>query len=208
MPSNLVSDVIMGGRQTPGFTSHPTDDMREGVMSVLRSHFRPEFLNRIDEIIIFHGLDQEQIKSIVNLQLERVRKTAQGQDVDLVFDDSILEHLAERGYQPEYGARELRRQIRQLIETKLAKEMLKGAIKEGNRVLCSYDEAARDVIFTVTQDVKALQKTPAKTASKKAAKKTAKKAAKKPAKGKAHGAKKKHIDELLEETFPASDGHP
>ncbi|WP_112664298.1 ATP-dependent Clp protease ATP-binding subunit [Microvirga flavescens] len=208
--SNLASDVIMGGRQAPGFTTHPTEGMREGVMGVLRSHFRPEFLNRIDEIIIFHALDKTQIKTIVGMQLERVRKTAQGQDVDLVFDDSVLEHLAETGYQPEFGARELRRQIRQLIETKLAKEMLQGSIKEGNRVVCSYDKAKRDVTFTVAQ-AEAPQKAAAGKAAKKVAKKAGKKPGKKspPVKRRGNGAKKKHVDALLDEaleaTFPASD---
>ena len=130
----------MGGRQTPGFNAKTTNNVREGVMSALRSHFRPEFLNRIDEIIIFDALDKAQIEAIVRLQLDRVASTAQGQDIELVFDESLVKHLSSEGYQPEYGARELRRQIRNLLETKLAKAMLKGDIKEGNRVVCSYDE--------------------------------------------------------------------
>jgi ATP-dependent Clp protease ATP-binding subunit ClpC len=131
--SNLASDVIMGGRGRPGFHAS-VDSVRDGVMTVLRGHFRPEFLNRIDEIIIFEALDQAQIEAIVRLQLDRVAALAQGQDIELSFDETLVKHLAERGYQPEYGARELRRQIRQLLETRLAKAMLGGEVHEGNRI--------------------------------------------------------------------------
>ncbi|WP_211596756.1 ATP-dependent Clp protease ATP-binding subunit [Phreatobacter stygius] len=137
--SNLGSEIITGAtRSTIGFTQNNT--VREDIMQVLRRHFRPEFINRIDEIIIFDALNREQIKTIVKLQLDQVRQAARGQDVELVFEDSLIEHLAEVGYQPEFGARELKRQIRQLIETKLAKAMLKGEIKEGNRVSCAYKD--------------------------------------------------------------------
>lgn len=196
--SNLASDIIMGGRQTPGFNAKTTNNVREGVMSVLRSHFRPEFLNRIDEIIIFDALDKVQIEAIVRLQLDRVASTAQGQDIELVFDESLVKHLSSEGYQPEYGARELRRQIRNLLETKLAKAMLKGDIKEGNRVVCSYDADKAEVAFELKQ-----VEAPAEPA--KPAKGTAKK--KKPKKTEEE--RKRHADELLDEalqeTFPASD---
>jgi ATP-dependent Clp protease ATP-binding subunit ClpC len=150
--SNLATDIIMGSSKTPGFRPQSQavdDDVREGVMDVLRQNFRPEFLNRLDEIIIFRSLNQQQIKTIVRLQLERVRKAAHGQDIDLVFEDSLVDHLAAEGYQPEFGARELRRQIRLTLETALAKKMLKGDIKEGNRVVCAYDASDRQVTLTV-----------------------------------------------------------
>lgn len=105
------------------------------MMDVLRQHFRPEFLNRIDEIIIFHVLDRDQIQDIVRLQSEQVRRAAEGQGIRLEFDDSLILYLADEGYQPEFGARELRRQIRQRVETQLAAEMLKGNIKEGDSVI-------------------------------------------------------------------------
>ncbi|WP_026873947.1 ATP-dependent Clp protease ATP-binding subunit [Inquilinus limosus] len=137
--SNLASDIIMGRQSRIGF--NPTaSGVRDDVMGVLRQHFRPEFLNRIDEIIIFQTLTTEQIKQIVRLQLDGVIKNARGQDIELVIDDTLVDHLAAEGYQPEYGARELRRQIRQLVETRLAKAMLSGEVKEGDRVVFSYDE--------------------------------------------------------------------
>ncbi len=181
--SNLASDVIMGGKQSPGFqnTAQPKN-MREGVMAVLRQHFRPEFLNRIDEIIIFAALNEAEIRQIVALQLDRVRRTAEAQDIELVFDDTVIAHLAKEGYQPEFGARELKRQIRQLIETRLARSMLKGDIKEGNRVVCAFDAASGDVTFSIAQ---AQGDAPSK------------------AEGKRHA--DELLDEALEESFPASD---
>ncbi|NPT36900.1 ATP-dependent Clp protease ATP-binding subunit [Paraburkholderia xenovorans] len=160
--SNLASDVIMGTpRKRPGFIAadndlaadkgarknRQPDGVREGVMTVLRSHFRPEFLNRIDEIIVFESLNADQIRSIVRLQLDKVAHIAKSQDIDIVFDDSIVDQLAKEAYRPEYGARELRRRIRQVIENPLAKQMLDGAVREGNRVVCRFDPLADDTVF-------------------------------------------------------------
>ncbi|MGL4286278.1 MAG: ATP-dependent Clp protease ATP-binding subunit [Phreatobacter sp.] len=150
--SNLGSEIITGGtRSSIGFTQNNT--VREDIMQVLRRHFRPEFINRIDEIIIFDALNKEHIKTIVRLQLDQVHQAARGQDVELIFEESLIDHLAEVGYQPEFGARELKRQIRQLIETRLAKAMLKGEIKEGDRVSCAYRD--RQVHLAVLPPAKA-----------------------------------------------------
>ena len=151
--SNLGSEIIMGGeRQQPGFRARTEESQpsKDTIMGILRSHFRPEFLNRIDEIIVFQSLNREEIKQIVNLQLEHVRKLAASQDIDLVFDESIVDFLAEEGYRPEFGARELKRQIRQSIETQLAKAMLKGEVNEGSRVVCRYDKSG-GVRFAIEQ---------------------------------------------------------
>jgi ATP-dependent Clp protease ATP-binding subunit ClpC len=151
--SNLASDVIMQDKRPVGFVTKQDkveESVRGRVMSALRQHFRPEFLNRIDEIIIFHALDRTQIKSIVEMQLQRVKQTAHGQDITLDFDDSLINHLAETGYQPEFGARELKRQIRQSLESKLAKAMLRGEVTEGAKVRCAYDEAKQDVTFAIS----------------------------------------------------------
>jgi ATP-dependent Clp protease ATP-binding subunit ClpC len=149
--SNLASDVIAGQkRATLGFTADASDadnSLQSGVMSVLRQHFRPEFLNRIDDIILFKALGREEIGHIVRLQLEQVKRMAHSQDIALEFDPSMVDHLAEAGYRPEFGARELRRQIRQLIENELAKEMLKGDIAEGATVRCRYDATQQRVVF-------------------------------------------------------------
>lgn len=114
-------------------------ELKKELMKMLRDFFRPEFLNRLDEIIIFEALDQEQIKQIVELQLERVRRTAHGQGIEIIFEKTVVEHLAKVGYQPEFGARELRRQIKNKIENKLAKEILRGNVSEGSEIMFGYD---------------------------------------------------------------------
>ncbi len=155
--SNLASDIIMSGRRSTGFTESE-DTLRDQVMNVVRHHFRPEFLNRIDEIIIFDSLDQAQIREIVRLQLARVRQTARGQDIELEFDDTLVDHLAEEGYQPEFGARELRRQIRQQVETRLSKAMLKDEITEGDTVTFRYSDG--NVAFSVRKPEKQTEPKP------------------------------------------------
>ncbi|MDR6207951.1 ATP-dependent Clp protease ATP-binding subunit [Paraburkholderia graminis] len=164
--SNLASEVIMGtSRSHSGFMpadagsgvagksarGRQPETVREGVMTVLRSHFRPEFLNRIDEIIIFESLSADQIRSIVRLQLDQVARIAKSQDIDIAFDESIVEHLATEAYRPEYGARELRRRIRHVIENPLAKQMLDGAVREGNRVVCCFNASDKVAVFDVRE---------------------------------------------------------
>jgi ATP-dependent Clp protease ATP-binding subunit ClpC len=137
--SNVGSDLIQRhleeGRNDPG-------RLKQELMALLRKYLRPEFLNRIDEIIVFHSLNREQIRQIVGLQLERVKRMAKAQGITLEFDDSLVDHLADVGYQPEYGARELRRQVRSQLETQLAGAMLRGEIAEGDTVRFAYDRKA------------------------------------------------------------------
>jgi len=143
--SNLGSDLIQGHLRRQGAGREEDDRLRLGVMEVVRGHFRPEFINRIDEIIIFHALGREQIRQIVQLQLERVKRTAHGQGIELEIDDSLVEHLAQAGYRPEFGARELRRLIRSELETRLARAMLAGEVREGDRVRARWDSEAKEV---------------------------------------------------------------
>jgi len=147
--SNLAAEVIGGHTRTgPGFLSgDAASTVQSGVMNVLRQHFRPEFLNRIDDIILFKALTRDETRHVVRLQLEQVKRLAKSQDIDLEFDDTVVDYLATEGYRPEFGARELRRQIRQLIENELAKEMLKGEIGEGAHITCTYDAAEQHVKF-------------------------------------------------------------
>ncbi|WP_144147271.1 ATP-dependent Clp protease ATP-binding subunit [Paraburkholderia sp. BCC1884] len=147
--SNLGADVIAGQKRAgPGFLGEGgSASVQGGVMNVLRQHFRPEFINRIDDIILFKSLSREETRHIVRLQLENVSRMASGQNVDLVFDESIVDHLAAEGYRPEFGARELRRQIQQQVENQLAKAMLGGSVLEGLRVVCRYDAEKKEVTF-------------------------------------------------------------
>jgi ATP-dependent Clp protease ATP-binding subunit ClpC len=145
--SNLGSDIIQ--RQLRQQTAEAEEDaqLRQDLMEVLRGHFRPEFLNRIDEIIIFHALTRDQIRQIVNLQLERVKRMAHGQGVELDYDESLIDHLAEAGYRPEFGARELRRLIRSELETQLARAMLANEIQEGQHVRVRWDSNENRVVL-------------------------------------------------------------
>ncbi len=101
-------------------------------MDDLKKSFRPEFLNRIDEIIVFHSLDKEHIAKIVTLMSEDLRKRLLEQEVDFTLTDSAKAFLAEQGYDPTYGARPLRRAIQKHIEDRLSEELLKGNIVKGD----------------------------------------------------------------------------
>ncbi len=145
--SNIGSDIIQYNLTAPEKEKLTYEHLKEKLMGLLRKYFRPEFLNRIDEIIVFHALTQDQIREIVKLQLERVRRVAKGQGIELNFDDSIVFYLAKVGYQPEFGARELKRKLRNELEIKLAEAMLKGEISEGDKILVTYDEEVKCVKF-------------------------------------------------------------
>jgi ATP-dependent Clp protease ATP-binding subunit ClpC len=137
--SNLGAELIQRQLNLRAADEEDHRRLRRELMDVVRGHFRPEFINRIDEIIIFHALARDQIRTIVTLQLERVKRTAHGQGVELVIDESLIEHLAAAGYRPEFGARELRRLIRSELETQLARALLASEVHEGDRVLARWD---------------------------------------------------------------------
>jgi ATP-dependent Clp protease ATP-binding subunit ClpC len=136
--SNVGAHLISENYVVEKTLRKPYDQLKKELLEELRGRFRPEFLNRLDEIIIFEALDEEQISQIVELQLERVKRTARGQGIEISFDETVITYLANIGYAPEYGARELRRQIKNEIENKLAKEILKGEISEGSVVNVEY----------------------------------------------------------------------
>ncbi|MGY2488663.1 AAA family ATPase [Cupriavidus sp. CP313] len=152
--SNLGAPIIMDNLEQPEDKRMSEKDLREALMKVLKGHFRPEFLNRIDDIIVFHALSRENIRAIVQIQLERVVRTAAAQDITVRLDDDLVDHLVEVGYQPEFGARELRRQIRQSVETGLAKEILGDKLKSGDSVELGYDKASEAVVFRKMEAVK------------------------------------------------------
>ncbi|MFK3797247.1 AAA family ATPase [Pseudomonas sp. NPDC088444] len=145
--SNLGSPVIMQNLGRPENERLTDKALRDELMGVLKGHFRPEFLNRIDDIIVFHALTRDNIRSIVGIQLDRVIRTAAAQNITVKVADTLIDHLADVGYQPEFGARELKRQIRQTVETRLAKEMLAGKLQGGDSVELSYDTTRDEVMF-------------------------------------------------------------
>lgn len=143
--------------------------LREIVDPALRQHFRPEFINRWDEVIVFKPLNNEELENIVRLQLASVRQMALGQNVDLVFTDEAVKWFARHGYKPEYGARELKREIRYELENNLAKAMLKGEIKEDSIIevgvkddAITFNEIKLDSTKDVKKESKKKQKAPAK----------------------------------------------
>lgn len=145
--SNLGSPVIMENLERAEDERLTDKALRDELIGVLKGHFRPEFLNRIDDIIVFHALTRDNIRSIVSIQLDRVIRTASAQNITVKIDDSLIDHLADVGYQPEFGARELKRQIRQAVETRLAKEMLADKLQAGDSVELSYDKERSEVVF-------------------------------------------------------------
>jgi ATP-dependent Clp protease ATP-binding subunit ClpC len=138
MTSNLGSEAITrrgaGIGFGPGGAEADEEARREQILRPLRDHFRPEFLNRIDEIVIFRQLTEDQLRQITNLLLERTRRMLHAQGITVDFTDAAVDWLAERGYQPEYGARPLRRTIQREIDNRLSRLLLDGRVKEGGRV--------------------------------------------------------------------------
>jgi ATP-dependent Clp protease ATP-binding subunit ClpC len=120
--------------------------LKARLLEELSRYFRPEFINRIDEIIVFQALTRDQIRDIVRLQLEKVERRLRGQGVEPSWTESLIEYLADRGYSPQFGARELRRIIQQEVEGLLARKLLSGEIKEGSAIEVDYDRERRQVV--------------------------------------------------------------
>jgi ATP-dependent Clp protease ATP-binding subunit ClpA len=110
------------------------EKMKEKIMEALKERFRPEFLNRLDEIIIFHPLSKEHIEKIVELQLEMVKKRLKEKNIELEVSEEAKKLIAEKGFDPVLGARPLKRVIQKEILDKLALEIVKGNVKEGDKV--------------------------------------------------------------------------
>ena len=138
MTSNLGSEVVGGRGSLLGFgaAGAGSDDQarRERVLRPLRDHFRPEFLNRIDEIVIFQRLADDQLRKITDLLLEETRRRLRAQDVTIEFTAVAVDWLARRGHQPEYGARPLRRTIQREVDNRLSRLLLDGQVAAGDHV--------------------------------------------------------------------------
>ena len=132
----LIMTSNLGSREIQD-VSEDEKQVREAVMEVLREHFKPEFLNRIDDIVVFHRLSREQIAQIIDVQLERLRAMLHERGVSLVLEDSARQLLASEGYDPNFGARPLKRAIQTLIQNPLAMKLLRGEIPPGQTVIVS-----------------------------------------------------------------------
>ncbi|MGI9056771.1 MAG: ATP-dependent Clp protease ATP-binding subunit, partial [Pyrinomonadaceae bacterium] len=135
MTSNLGSREI----QSSTLVDTPLKDM---ILDVLRSHFKPEFLNRIDDIVVFTQLSREQIANIIDIQLEKLRKNLGERGIEIVLEDSAKELLVEEGYDPTFGARPLKRAIQTLIQNPLAVKLLSGEIGSGQTIHIAAENGA------------------------------------------------------------------
>ena len=132
--SNIGSSAILN------LNSSDQAQINDVVMSALKSQFRPEFLNRMDEFVIFQPLGKPELKSIVNLEIEKVRNRLGNRDISVVISDSALEWLVRVGFDPMYGARPLKRTIQREVDTPIAKEILSGKFDKGSKVYIDYTD--------------------------------------------------------------------
>jgi ATP-dependent Clp protease ATP-binding subunit ClpB len=155
MTSNVGSDIIAKGASL-GFVGgdeekSARESLREKVMAALKENFRPEFLNRIDEIIIFNYLGKPEIKKIVELELQKVANRLQGKSIEIKVTDSAKEFLAERGFDPNLGARPLKRVIQKQVLDPLSLKIVAGEVKEGERVIVDLENGR--IIFRTAKDL-------------------------------------------------------
>ena len=129
MTSNIASQVILS------YKGENYERMKEQALDILRQSFRPEFLNRVDEIVVFHPLTKEQLRQIVEIQLVRLRKRLEERKIELELTEQARDYFAEHGYDPVYGARPLRRIIQRELETALGRKLLTGEIRDGSHVV-------------------------------------------------------------------------
>jgi ATP-dependent Clp protease ATP-binding subunit ClpB len=145
MTSNVGSQYIL---DYTGTDEESYERMSQRVLEALRQHFRPEFLNRVDDTLVFHALSQEELAQIVDIQVNWLQRRLEDRRIALEFSDEAKKLLAERGYDPVYGARPLKRVIQKMVETPLAKKIMAGEVADGSRLRLSTDE--QGVVFEVT----------------------------------------------------------
>ena len=126
----------------PGAAEAHYAKMKAAVMESVQQHFRPEFINRVDDIVVFHPLAREQLRSIVDIQLGYLRKRLADRDIEMGLDDAARDLLGEAGFDPVYGARPLKRAIQQQVENPLAQHILRGEFGPGTKVAVTVREGA------------------------------------------------------------------
>jgi ATP-dependent Clp protease ATP-binding subunit ClpB len=143
MTSNIGSDRILEvSKDLPAEIDGDSryDEMRDRVLEVLRNHFRPEFLNRIDETVIFHALRRNEIRSIATLQIKRIESRLSDRKISLQLSEEAKDYIANIGYDPSYGARPLKRAIQREIENPIANKILEGTFAEGHQIMVTVEE--------------------------------------------------------------------
>ena len=146
MTSNIGSQRILGYRGA--FAGSEYDRMKDAVLEEIRHFFKPEFLNRVDEIIVFHALSEEHLMQIAEIQLGRVRTRLGERHIEIELTPEARRHLVRIGFDPNYGARPLKRAIQKNIETRLGRLLLDGTIRDGQFVRVDYDPETDKMTFT------------------------------------------------------------
>jgi ATP-dependent Clp protease ATP-binding subunit ClpC len=141
MTSNIGSSYINKSKRTLGFVGDNNEEkefekIKDLVLEEVKRTFRPEFLNRIDETIIFHPLNKEHIEQIIDILLRDLRKRLSEKNMKLILTKSAKEFLVEKGFDPVYGARPLKRAIQRYVEDPLSEEILRGKFNEGDTIVC------------------------------------------------------------------------
>ena len=131
MTSNIGSEYLTEGISASGEIQ---PEIREGIMSQMRQYFRPEFLNRVDDIVIFKPLTLDEIKQIVLILINRLASRLEEQNMDIQVDDNALDLIAKNGYDPVFGARPLKRLLVHEVENRVARAIIEGKITEGTRI--------------------------------------------------------------------------
>lgn len=142
MTSNIGSQQILEFKA--GTDSEAYELMKEAVLTELRHHFRPEFLNRVDEIVVFHSLTEADLKQILEIQLHRLRSRLAERRINIELTPEAATHLAQEGYDPVYGARPLKRAIQKELETPLGRRLLRGEIRDGQKVVVDWKDGEFD----------------------------------------------------------------
>ena len=146
MTSNLGSSQILDGIDANG---HLSDSAKSAVQALLRSHFRPEFLNRIDDTVMFTPLDKAQVRSIVDLLLNRLKGRLKEKQLDLRLTDAAFDRLMDLGYDPVYGARPMKRVLQSKVETLVARKLIAGDILPGQTIVVDAENGGE---FTATAE--------------------------------------------------------
>ncbi len=149
MTSNVGARLITDKRVSFGFSQNDDNnsDIKSAVLGELKNTFRPEFLNRVDDIVVFSKLTKEQVEEIAEKMLENLSKRSKAIGVEITFADSVKKELSEIGFDPVYGARPLRREIQNKVEDELSEKILDGSIKAGDKVLCDFIDGK--CVFTI-----------------------------------------------------------
>jgi len=145
MTSNIGSPLLI---ENASETGEIAEDARQKVMAELRAHFRPEFLNRVDDIVLFRPLTLAELKCIVDLQLELLRSRLAERNIEITLSDAAKEYIAREGYDPVYGARPLKRFLQRRIETPLSRKLITGEITDGSHI--TVDLKAEELVFATT----------------------------------------------------------